>query len=140
MSGHSDEFGIVLARRGNDSVERAEIKEEDDGKVPAVEFDTEEDLYQTGVPLRDLSQQEVHQFPGLKREHWWYVDAMVGSDMYRQLWRPRHAPPPPKATLAEADVIPLATATLFSKLTFSVRSDLSLLRSSVLSCSGSHLS
>jgi hypothetical protein len=38
----------------------------------------------------------------------------------RELWRPRHAPPPPKAALADADVIPLAYVNQLSKLTFSV--------------------
>lgn len=33
--------------------------------------DPTEDPYQSGVPLRNLSQSEIHQFPGLKREHWW---------------------------------------------------------------------
>ncbi|WVW79673.1 hypothetical protein I302_101642 [Kwoniella bestiolae CBS 10118] len=56
--------------------------------------------------LRDLSGSEVEQFPGIKRDHWW------------QLWRPRHSPPPPKARLDEADIIPLASASIISKLTF----------------------
>ncbi|WWC98841.1 hypothetical protein V866_005734 [Kwoniella sp. B9012] len=56
--------------------------------------------------LRDLSGSEVQQFPGLKRDYWW------------QLWRPKNSPPPPKATLEEADEIPLATASILSKLTF----------------------
>ncbi|WWC87583.1 uncharacterized protein L201_002473 [Kwoniella dendrophila CBS 6074] len=56
--------------------------------------------------LRDLSDSEVQQFPGLKRDHWW------------QLWRPRLSPPPPKASLEEADVIPLSHASLLSRLTF----------------------
>ncbi|ODO00356.1 hypothetical protein I350_06992 [Cryptococcus amylolentus CBS 6273] len=55
---------------------------------------------------RDLSDSEVAQFPGVKREHWW------------ELWRPRHSPPPPKASLEDADIIPLATASILSKLTF----------------------
>jgi hypothetical protein len=29
------------------------------------------DTYKSGVTLRDLADNEVHQFPGLKREHWW---------------------------------------------------------------------
>lgn len=29
------------------------------------------DKYQAGIKLRDLTDSEVHQFPGLKREHWW---------------------------------------------------------------------
>ncbi|EIW69200.1 hypothetical protein TREMEDRAFT_44369 [Tremella mesenterica DSM 1558] len=37
---------------------------------------------------------------------------------HRQLWRPRHAPPPPKASLDDAEVIPLAYVSIFSKLTF----------------------
>ncbi|WVQ63051.1 uncharacterized protein L199_001202 [Kwoniella botswanensis] len=66
--------------------------------------ETKEKAY--GYKLRDLSGSEVQQFPGLKRDHWW------------QLWRPRNSPPPPKATLEEADEIPLATASILSKLTF----------------------
>ncbi|KAK6906876.1 hypothetical protein I203_100863 [Kwoniella mangroviensis CBS 8507] len=66
--------------------------------------ETKETAY--GYKLRDLSGSEMQQFPGLKRDHWW------------QLWRPRNSPPPPKATLEEADEIPLATASILSKLTF----------------------
>ncbi|KAK8861276.1 hypothetical protein IAR55_002095 [Kwoniella newhampshirensis] len=46
------------------------------------------------------------QFPGIKREHWW------------QLWRPRHAPLPPKASLDDAEIIPLAYVSQLSKFTF----------------------
>nr|XP_018264326.1 uncharacterized protein I303_02491 [Kwoniella dejecticola CBS 10117]OBR86484.1 hypothetical protein I303_02491 [Kwoniella dejecticola CBS 10117] len=60
----------------------------------------------TPSKLRDLSDSEVQQFPGIIRDHWW------------QLWRPRHSPPPPKATLEEAEIIPLAYVSMLSKLTF----------------------
>ncbi|WWC59914.1 uncharacterized protein I303_102476 [Kwoniella dejecticola CBS 10117] len=63
----------------------------------------------TPSKLRDLSDSEVQQFPGIIRDHWW------------QLWRPRHSPPPPKATLEEAEIIPLAYVSMLSKLTFQVR-------------------
>lgn len=42
------------------------------------------------------------------------------ADKYRQLWRPRHAPPPPKASLADASELPLASANFVSKMTFHV--------------------
>ncbi|WVF66753.1 hypothetical protein IAT40_001495 [Kwoniella sp. CBS 6097] len=59
-----------------------------------------------GTRFRDLDDIENLQFPGLKRDHWW------------QLWRPRNTPPPPKRTLDEAERIPLAYASILSKLTF----------------------
>ncbi|WWC68921.1 uncharacterized protein I206_102857 [Kwoniella pini CBS 10737] len=76
--------------------------------------DPQESLEKTGShktdpapsKLKDLSDSEVLQFPGITREHWW------------QLWRPRHSPPPPKATLEEAEIIPLAYVSTLSKLTF----------------------
>ncbi|KZS94671.1 ABC protein [Sistotremastrum niveocremeum HHB9708] len=40
------------------------------------------------------------------KEHWW------------QIWRPKDPPPPPPKTLAEATLIPLATASIFSMLTY----------------------
>ncbi|ORY27673.1 P-loop containing nucleoside triphosphate hydrolase protein [Naematelia encephala] len=76
-------------------------------KVSEEDSDDEEDTYKDGLKLRDLSGSEVHDFPGLKREKWW------------QLWRPRHAPPPPKGSLDDAEVIPLAYVSVLSKLTFS---------------------
>jgi hypothetical protein len=33
--------------------------------------DLEEDDYEAGIRMRDLTESEVHQFPGLKRERWW---------------------------------------------------------------------
>jgi hypothetical protein len=33
--------------------------------------DIPDDLYEAGIPLKDLSDDQVHQFPGLKREKWW---------------------------------------------------------------------
>ncbi|WVQ83494.1 hypothetical protein IAT38_005635 [Cryptococcus sp. DSM 104549] len=71
--------------------------------------DQEEEGKQVGAlpaQYRDLSGSEVQQFPGVKRDRWW------------QVWRPRHAPTPPKASLEDADIVPLATASLLSKLTF----------------------
>lgn len=55
---------------------------EDDGKarvkdptVLSMDADPQQssvdELYKTGIPLRDLSGSEVHQFPGIRREHWW---------------------------------------------------------------------
>ncbi|WRT65384.1 uncharacterized protein IL334_002327 [Kwoniella shivajii] len=69
------------------------------------EFSSLKDKF-TDRKLRDLSDSEVHQFPGIKRDHWW------------QLWRPLHAPSPPKLSLDDAEVIPLSYASIFSKLTF----------------------
>jgi hypothetical protein len=37
----------------------------------AADDDDGVDTYKSGVTLRDLADNEVHQFPGLKREHWW---------------------------------------------------------------------
>lgn len=31
----------------------------------------QDELYEAGIPLRDLSEHESHQFPGIKRERWW---------------------------------------------------------------------
>ncbi|KAK4689734.1 hypothetical protein P7C73_g391, partial [Tremellales sp. Uapishka_1] len=84
-----------------DCVEKADSEEESHD---------EEKNYQ-GEKLRDLSGAEVLQFPGIKKEHWW------------QIWRPRNAPPPPKASLDDAEEIPLATASLLSKLTYWVGTD-----------------
>ena len=33
--------------------------------------ETDDELYEAGIPLKDLSNDEIHQFPGLKRERWW---------------------------------------------------------------------
>jgi ATP-binding cassette subfamily C (CFTR/MRP) protein 1 len=78
----------------------------------------EEDTFTGGMKLRDLGQGEL-QFPGIKREKWWYVFLPCVVDT-RQLWRPRHLPPLPKATLEEAEVIPLSYVSTLSKLTFHV--------------------
>jgi hypothetical protein len=54
---------------GVGSTERSEIdtaKTLDDG-MP----DEDKDVYASGIKMRDLGEDEVHQFPGLKREHWW---------------------------------------------------------------------
>ncbi|OCF34538.1 hypothetical protein I316_03579 [Kwoniella heveanensis BCC8398] len=59
-----------------------------------------------GSRFRELDDLADTQFPGLKRDHWW------------QLWRPRNTPPPPKRTLDEAELIPLAYVSILSKLTF----------------------
>lgn len=32
------------------------------------------DDYTPGIKLRDLGEEDVNQFPGLKRQHWWRVD------------------------------------------------------------------
>ncbi|TDL20835.1 ABC protein [Rickenella mellea] len=49
------------------------------------------------------------------REKWW------------QLWRPRDPPPPPRASLEDAPVIPIVHASLFSKLTYSWITELMIL-------------
>ena len=33
--------------------------------------DEDKDVYASGIKMRDLGEDEVHQFPGLKRERWW---------------------------------------------------------------------
>ena len=33
--------------------------------------DEDKDAYASGIKMRDLGDDEVHQFPGLKRERWW---------------------------------------------------------------------
>lgn len=34
--------------------------------------DEDKDVFtSSGIKMRDLGDVEVHQFPGLKREHWW---------------------------------------------------------------------
>lgn len=38
----------------------------------------------------------------------------------RQIWRSKHGPPPPRKTLDEAPDLPLATANIFSVLSFHV--------------------
>ena len=39
---------------------------DDDGTL-----DEGKDAYASGIKMRDLGDNEVHQFPGLKREQWW---------------------------------------------------------------------
>jgi hypothetical protein len=39
--------------------------------LPGDMKDDDEDEYTSGIKMRDLTDSEVHQFPGLKREHWW---------------------------------------------------------------------
>ncbi|PWN40154.1 hypothetical protein IE81DRAFT_331847 [Ceraceosorus guamensis] len=39
-------------------------------------------------------------------------------ERFYQFWRPRHLPPPPPASMDDAKLIPLATANLFSQMTF----------------------
>jgi hypothetical protein len=34
-------------------------------------LDEDRDVYASGIKMRDLGEDEVHQFPGLKRERWW---------------------------------------------------------------------
>ena len=34
-------------------------------------LDEDKDVYASGIKMRDLGDNEVHQFPGLKREQWW---------------------------------------------------------------------
>lgn len=49
----------------------AEHEEED--------VDDDDDLgknFETGTKLRDLSGSETQQFPGVKREHWWYASTL----------------------------------------------------------------
>lgn len=38
--------------------------------------DLEAELYEPGIPMKDLSEVEVLQFPGLKQEHWWSVGSL----------------------------------------------------------------
>ncbi|WVQ94366.1 hypothetical protein IAU59_001445 [Kwoniella sp. CBS 9459] len=75
-------------------------KDEEDEETSATVFRTE------GSRFRELDDTHDLQFPGMKRDHWW------------QLWRPRDAPPPPKRSLEDAEIIPLAYASILSKLTF----------------------
>ncbi|KAL5504423.1 hypothetical protein ACEPAH_8498 [Sanghuangporus vaninii] len=49
------------------------------------------------------------------REKWW------------QLWRPKNLPPPPRASLEDAPVIPIAHASIISKLTYSWITELMVL-------------
>ncbi|CEH14605.1 abc transporter [Ceraceosorus bombacis] len=39
-------------------------------------------------------------------------------ERFYQFWRPRHLPPPPPASMDDAKMIPLATANIFSQMTF----------------------
>jgi hypothetical protein len=48
------------------SLKHAKVDDEDDD-------DDEDEEFQGGIKLRDLGQDEVLQFPGIKREKWWYV-------------------------------------------------------------------
>jgi hypothetical protein len=104
-----------------------EVTSKEDGVDSSSNAESEDDReenkgegYDGELKLRDLTGSRVHQFPGLMREHWWYVVLAPAEADLRQLWRPRRAPPPPKASLADAEVIPLAYVNVFSKLTFSV--------------------
>ena len=84
--------------------------------------DHESEIMAAPTKLRDLAS-TVDQFPGLKREKWWWVFRFTGPDSAhsdRQIWRPKHAPAPPKASLDDAEVIPLSYVNIFSQLTFQV--------------------
>ncbi|WVQ72250.1 hypothetical protein IAR50_001799 [Cryptococcus sp. DSM 104548] len=89
-----------------DGPPRQEAQEKAVSEKPSSIDDPTDTPTATTAGYKDLSGGEVTQFPGVKREHWW------------ELWRPRHAPSPPKASLEDADIIPLATASIISKLTF----------------------
>ncbi|KAL7419852.1 hypothetical protein Q5752_005768 [Cryptotrichosporon argae] len=76
-----------------------------DGKEAGGDGDESTRTYVAGGKLRELNGQ-VPEFPGLRREKFW------------QLWRPKHAPPPPPKSLDDATEIPLATTNIVSRLTF----------------------
>lgn len=58
----------------NHDLQRQDSKDEMTGKSdPNQVSDLDDDRYEAGIRMRDLTESEVHQFPGLKRERWWYV-------------------------------------------------------------------
>ena len=69
MSQKIETNGFERALDGAGSTGPSEIdtaKPLDDG-IP----DEDKDVYASGIKMRDLGDDEVHQFPGLKRERWW---------------------------------------------------------------------
>lgn len=88
-----------------------------DEKDPAVPFGTspshsgggtlaDEDTVQQHQRLKDLSDVDALVALGKKRDKWY------------QIWRPKNGPPRPPPSLDDVDEIPLATASLFSQLTY----------------------
>jgi hypothetical protein len=69
MSQKIQTYGVEPTLDGVGSTGPSEIdtaKTLDDG-MP----DEDKDVYASGIKMRDLGEDEVHQFPGLKRERWW---------------------------------------------------------------------
>jgi hypothetical protein len=54
----------------NDSYKKARIEDEDDNED---EEEYDDAVLSGGIKMKDLGQGENLQFPGIKREKWWYV-------------------------------------------------------------------
>ena len=60
------------AERTASSLSAARVVGLDVSKDPDEELAEDDEVaYSSGIKMRDLGADEVHQFPGLKREHWW---------------------------------------------------------------------
>jgi hypothetical protein len=102
--------------------EKADVKVQFEDSPSSPISEVEEKPYTTPqtpfVPqnkFKDLSASDAGLAPGKKREKWF------------QIWRPKNGPRKPPTSLDDAQEIPLATASYFSRLTFSWVSPLMVL-------------
>ena len=113
-----------MTAKGGEKTDTSFSKSDEiDEKIESDSGSEAEDPSFEGTKFKDLRAEE-DQFPGLKRERWWYVvhqaKTALSHPFFRQVWRPRHSPRPPQASLDEAPIVPLAYVSWLSVLTFHV--------------------
>lgn len=116
--GHGGVANVIVPTRAENAPEKAalglapdpsmsvkpevDVMEETDDTTSVGE---EESKLHEAIKLREL-RGNSKEYPALTRQRWW------------QLWLPRRAPPPPKQSLEDAEIIPLSYVNFISKLTF----------------------
>ena len=101
-----------------DSIRQEKKKEEEDEKLGLDSLDDKDTLSGESQPAQGETSHQHHRLKDISQ-----VDALLAQGKKRnkwyQIWRPKHGPPKPPDSLEDVGEIPLATASIFSQLTYS---------------------